>query len=279
MAGQKRGKSEQRVPSDPEQATAQESSSLTSPTQADEFRSFLVALATDPAKLGAFIKDPDGAMQNAGISDVDRVILKSGQPWAIHARLSGQKFSFTPPSQVTPVTVLVVDITKSSGGVQAAVADQPTVRAQPSSTIPTQGSAAMFPNIPLQITPPQIYPQQIIHPQIYPQQIIHPQIYPQQIIHPQIYPQQIIHPQILPQLVIHPQIYPQQVIHPQILPQLVIHPQIYPQVIHPQLVIHPQIYPQQVIHPQILPQLVIHPQIYPQVIYPQIFPVIPGPAG
>ena len=58
----------------------------------DEFHAFLVALATDPTRLGAFIKDPDAAMRAAGVDEVDQVILKSGQPATIYARLSGQKF-------------------------------------------------------------------------------------------------------------------------------------------------------------------------------------------
>ena len=199
----------------------------------DEFRAFMVALATDPAKLGAFIKDPDAAMKEAGIGEVDQVILKSGHSWTIHARLSGQRFSFTPPAPPTPVTVLVVDMTRPPGTPQSDAADQPTVRAQSwFAGLPSQGSSTMFPNTPLQIAHPQIYPQ--VHPQL--------------VIHPQIYPQ------VHPQLVIHPQIYPQ------------VHPQIFPQV-HPQLVIHPQIYPQ--IYPQVHPQ--IFPQVHPQLVYPTPF--------
>src|SRR4051812_32725547 len=63
----------------------------------DKLLAFMVAVATDPIKLGIFIRDPVVAMAEAGISEVDQAVMKSGNPLIIHARLSGQKFSFTPP--------------------------------------------------------------------------------------------------------------------------------------------------------------------------------------
>ena len=222
-------------------ASPQETSSgMASPSAApDEFRSFLVALATDPAKLGAFIKDPDGAMGAANIDPVDQVILKGAQAWMIHARLLGQKFSFTPPA--TP-TVLVVDMV---GAAAAGAADQPTVRSGSAFPAPpSQGSLNMFPSFP----PVQVPLQLVVHPQ-FPQAFPQfPQAFPQ---FPQAFPQ--IFPQVHPQVVVHPQIFPQ--IFPQVHPQVVVHPQIFPQV-HPQLVVQPQIFPQ------------IFPQIHPQLVFP-----------
>ncbi|HEV7603085.1 MAG TPA: hypothetical protein VGO49_22870 [Bradyrhizobium sp.] len=282
------------------------------PDSPDEFRSFLVALATDPAKLGAFIKDPDASMADANIDPVDQAILKGAQSWMIHARLLGQKFSFTPPGP-TP-TVLVVDMVRQPGTSEAT--DQPSVRtAATSQTAQTQGSSTMFPNMPIQLTPvqfpqtlqifqqfplqhfpqfpqfPQHFPQFPQFPQQFPQFPQFPQHFPQFPQFPQHFPQfpqfpQFpIHPQIVhPQVVVHPQIFPQQ-IFPQIHPQLVIspqagastqglplHPQIPPQIL-PQVVVHPQIFPQ--VHPQV----VVHPQIFPQVhpqvvVHPQIFPQV-----
>jgi hypothetical protein len=78
----------------------------------------MAALATDPAWLGAYIKDPDAAMREAGITDVDQVILKSGQPGTIHAQLSGQRLSFTPPTPM-PTAVLVVDMVRPPGAPEA----------------------------------------------------------------------------------------------------------------------------------------------------------------
>ena len=253
-----------------ESTTTPESAGEASPR--DEFLTFMVGLATDPGKLGAFMKDPDASMTAASIDAVDQAILKSGNPATIHARLRGQRFSFTPPGPPIPATILDVNMPKQSGSPESVTADQPTVRTQTGfSDLPIQGSSTMFPNTPLQIAPPQqvfpqIHPQQVF-PQIHPQQVF-PQIHPQQVF-PQIHPQQVF-PQIHPQQVF-PQIHPQQVfpqIHPQqVFPQ--IHPQqVFPQ-IHPQQVF-PQIHPQQVF-PQIHPQQVF-PQIHPQQVFPQIYP-------
>jgi hypothetical protein len=261
----------ERQTASPQQTSSDATVQSAAPGAADEFRSFLVSLATDPTKLGAFIKDPDGAMGAANIDPVDQVILKSGQPWTIHARLLGQKFSFTPPAPAP--TVLVVDMTRQTGAGGSDETEQPTIRTGTIFTASAnQGSSAMFPNFPIQVPQifPQVHPQQVF-PQIHPQQVF-PQIHPQQVF-PQIHPQQVF-PQIHPQQVF-PQIHPQQVfpqIHPQqVFPQ--IHPQqVFPQ-IHPQQVF-PQIHPQQVF-PQIHPQQVF-PQIHPQQVFPQIFPT-PGP--
>jgi hypothetical protein len=100
---------------------AQSSGAEASP--ADGFRAFLVGLATDPAKLGAFIKDADTAMEAAGISSADQSILKSGNPAVIHSRL-GRPTSSTPRP---PVTVLVVDMVSTSGDKSDAAAE-PFVR-------------------------------------------------------------------------------------------------------------------------------------------------------
>ena len=56
-----------------------------------ELRDFLVGLATDHAKLGEFIRDADAAMKGAGLAPEDEAALKSGNPMAIHARLTGQE--------------------------------------------------------------------------------------------------------------------------------------------------------------------------------------------
>src|SRR6516164_5638888 len=152
---------------------AVQDSSAVSPATAtapDQFRALLIALATDPAHLGEYIKDPDGAMRKAGISDVDQVVLKSGQPWMIHARLSGQRFSFAPSTpagtpSAMPAAMLVVDMVRPAGASDAAAADQPAVRVQPAQSNPNQGAAAMFPNTPVQAPvqiPPQVLPQ--VHP-------------------------------------------------------------------------------------------------------------------
>jgi hypothetical protein len=201
----------------------------------DGFKSFLVALATDPSRLGEFIRDPDATMTAAGIPDADQAILKSGNPAAIYGRLAGPAAA-PPAAAAAPAAVLlVVDIARDEAGKEVGV----IIRTAPAGLQAQGGFFPQFPQFPQQF--PQIVPPQIVvHPQIF------PQIFPQ--VHPQIFPQ--VHPQV----VVHPQIFPQ--IHPQV----VVHPQIFPQ-IHPQIVA-PQI------HPQIHPQLVVFPQIFPQ-IFPQ----------
>src|SRR5215831_688658 len=77
---------------------------------AEKFKAFLVSLATDPAKLGQFIKDPDRTMRAAELSDEEQALLKSGNPAAIYGMLTGQS---TPAA--APVTVLVVDLIAESG--------------------------------------------------------------------------------------------------------------------------------------------------------------------
>src|SRR5690348_4007308 len=69
----------------------------------DALRGFLARLATDPAELGRFVKDPHAAMEAAKLSPGDRAILQSGNPAAIHARLQAGTGS------TMPVISLVVD--------------------------------------------------------------------------------------------------------------------------------------------------------------------------
>src|SRR5262245_39187363 len=76
----------------------------------EKFRAFLVSLATDPARLGQFIKDPDSAMRAAELSTEEQALLKTGNPAAIYGRLTDQ-----PTPTAAPVTVLIVDLIPESG--------------------------------------------------------------------------------------------------------------------------------------------------------------------
>ena len=127
--------------------------------EGDSFRSFLVGLATDPAKLGQFMKDPDGSMSDAGLAEEDKAIVLSGNLGAINARIRGQ-------AAPKPAPLLVVDMAGEDEAGEAG----PIIRALP-------------------MAPLEVYPQ-ITYP-VYPQ-IVYPQIHPQ--IYPQIYPQ-IIYPE------------------------------------------------------------------------------------
>jgi hypothetical protein len=54
-----------------------------------DLKAFLATLATDPSRLGEFIRDPEAAMVAEGLSEDDKAALKSGFPGIIHARLAG----------------------------------------------------------------------------------------------------------------------------------------------------------------------------------------------
>jgi hypothetical protein len=274
----------------------------------DSVRKFLVSLATDPARLGAFIKDPDAELEAAGLSEQDRAALKSGNPAAIYGLVSGQQASPSGGAQdQPPIIVLIIDAEKGAEG------------GEPKLRVRTADIPMMPPNMPLILVFagqagaqqaggfPMVMPQMMIMPQIY-SQIFGPQPqFPPMIFHPQQFPPMVLHqqpggfpvfPQVLPMILviaaeaqgaaaapsqapapaqITPQlVQPQIQLHPQLVFQqitpLQIHPlQIFPQV-HPQIFpqVHPQIFPQ--VHPQVFPQ--VHPlQIFPQV-HPQIFPQV-----
>lgn len=63
----------------------------------DKLSAFLVKLATDHRELGHFIRDPDGSMDQAGLSAQDQALLKSGNAAAINGRLRGQPVPQAPP--------------------------------------------------------------------------------------------------------------------------------------------------------------------------------------
>ena len=235
--------------------------------QQDRLRSFLVGLATDPARLGAFIQNPESEMETAGIEEPDRDILRSGNAAAIHGRITGQSAQSQPP-----MIILIIDAEQAKAG------DAPALSVRSNFPPMIFGAQAVT-------YPPMIFAQQGGFPMMYPPiiplmvfagaeqggggeaaaaRLLMPQL-------PQFTPLQLF-PQIQPQLVVHPQIFPQ--VHPQITP-LQVFPQIQPQLVHPQIFpqVHPQITPLQVfpqVHPQIFPQ--IFPQVHPQLVFPQVHP-------
>ena len=201
---------------------AQSTGAGTSP--ADRFRAFLVGLATDPAKLGSFIRDPDATMEAAGISSADQSILKSGNPSVIHSRL-GRPVSMPQP----PVTVLIVDMISASGDSSDAAAE-PFVR---TATIPPQAASPVMPqgpSSPSQAIPP-IFRQALstpapLVPMVWSGALSSPPLVP-------VWPTYAIHGAAPPALV-HPQIAYSHVYgpaYPPLYPQFYQHPyqQLYPQ--------------------------------------------------
>src|SRR4051812_18160964 len=96
-------------------------------------RDYLVRLATDPAELGRFVKDPEASMEAAELPARDRVALKSGDPSAIYSRLTGA-------AAMPPVTVLVVDMQAAAEAADA----MPRIRSMPAMTI-FGGGQPVFP--------------------------------------------------------------------------------------------------------------------------------------
>jgi hypothetical protein len=137
---------------------------------AADIRAFLVGLATDPAKLGAFIRDANASMNEAGIAAEDQAILKSGNSTAIYARLIGYK---TPAAAV----MLVVETT----GAETNDGEPEIALRMPAPDAGMQARAFQ-----LAITPQIIVPQIVVSP-ILPQLVIPPIVPP--MVYPQTYPQ------------------------------------------------------------------------------------------
>jgi hypothetical protein len=56
----------------------------------EKLMKFLCELAVDSKKLADYQKNPETAMQNAGLDDGERAALKSGDPLKVHAGLMGR---------------------------------------------------------------------------------------------------------------------------------------------------------------------------------------------
>ncbi|HYW73119.1 MAG TPA: hypothetical protein VE961_18980, partial [Pyrinomonadaceae bacterium] len=199
---------------------------------AENLRQFLSEIATDPKRLGAFISDPEAAMDEAGLEDDDKQLVKSADLVQINQRLLAES-----KGEATPPVVVIV----GTEGVRSHFTEAAKgVAASPSTfqTFPTLPQLLVHPNIspylvaPL-ILPPQITPH-IVAPLIWP-----PQITPH-IVTPLITPQ--ITPHIVAPLILPPQITPHIVapliLPPQITPHIVA-PQIAPQIVTPTLSGHP----------------------------------------
>ena len=65
---------------------------------------FLADVAKDTAKLDALKKNPDKAMTDAGLSDADKAIVRSGDPGKIRAAVAG---TFQPADNVVVVVVVL----------------------------------------------------------------------------------------------------------------------------------------------------------------------------
>ena len=130
---------------------------------ADELRNFLSGLATDARRLGEFIRDPDSSMKQAGLSADDQATLKSGNPSAIYARITGQV--------APPVTVVVADLPAPDSGSDAPLIRPlvfpPLVQWPPPPPLiqwPPPPPLIQWPPPPLVIGPPPIFPPPLVWP-------------------------------------------------------------------------------------------------------------------
>ena len=63
----------------------------------DRLMAFWVAIASDPMKHEAFLRDPDAAMAAAGLDEAERAVVRSGNARTIYARLTNTALPSAPP--------------------------------------------------------------------------------------------------------------------------------------------------------------------------------------
>jgi hypothetical protein len=67
----------------------------------DRLMAFMVALATDPMRLEAWLENAEGAMIAAGLDEAERAVVRSGDPRTIYGRLTNTALpSSTPPASL-----------------------------------------------------------------------------------------------------------------------------------------------------------------------------------
>jgi hypothetical protein len=64
----------------------------------DRLMAFWVAMATDPMKHEAFLRDAEAAMDEAGLDTAERDIVRSSDARAIYARLTRTALPEAPPA-------------------------------------------------------------------------------------------------------------------------------------------------------------------------------------
>jgi hypothetical protein len=64
----------------------------------DRLMAFWVAMATDPMKHEAFLRDAEAAMAAAGLDAAERDVVRSGNARSIYARLTHAALPSAPPA-------------------------------------------------------------------------------------------------------------------------------------------------------------------------------------
>jgi uncharacterized protein YabN with tetrapyrrole methylase and pyrophosphatase domain len=83
----------------------------------DALRRYLVELATVPSALAAFRRDPGAASRH--LADADARLLLSGDPGALHARLSGEQRAAEDARSVVAGALAAADLTIVGSGIRA----------------------------------------------------------------------------------------------------------------------------------------------------------------
>ena len=68
----------------------------------DRLMAFWVAMATDPMKHEAFLRDAEAAMDAAGLDLAERTLVKGGDARAIYSRLTNTALPSTPTQPALP---------------------------------------------------------------------------------------------------------------------------------------------------------------------------------
>ena len=63
----------------------------------DRLMAFWVAMATDPMKHEAFLREPEAAMDAAGLDAAERAVVRSGDARTIYTRLTNTALPSAPP--------------------------------------------------------------------------------------------------------------------------------------------------------------------------------------
>jgi siroheme synthase len=84
----------------------------------DALRRYLIDLATSPAALGAFRRDPTGTAKRR-LPEADAAVLLGGDPAALHARLGGAEDLGAPPSGNGAAHIAAADLTIVGSGIRA----------------------------------------------------------------------------------------------------------------------------------------------------------------
>jgi hypothetical protein len=193
----------------------------------DQLRAFLVEVATDPAALGRFVKDPETSMSEAGVSAEDQAVLRSGNPIAINARLASGPGAGGPAAMMLVVDVagddvnvrpllqqfpqLVQQFPQLVQQLPQLVLQQapPLVQIQPTLVFPVQSPPVQPPPV----GPPPVWPPPVIQWPIHPPPP--PPVWPPPVWPPPIWPPPVWPPPPVHHLVIGP---PQQIAFPQVHP-------------------------------------------------------------